>query len=309
MSSQVIAILSADNAMRNALTHCLDECGYDSYLPSANANPARAETGADTTLRQCQMAIVDLNDYPHGQVPQPQNLSAISDLPTVYLDRPLPKGQREMAFWNRQVAGKVACIHAESEYGPCNRADPVWLLLASAGGPEAVGEFIDALPMHCPVGFLYGQHISPGFETNLVTMLDGRRGFHASIAHTGQRLTPGQIAIVPADQSMFVLDGDVVLLDKQPWHGQFQPSLDALAAEYSRRNKNISGMIVFSGMGEDGRSAMRLYASSGGRVWAQAPHSCVVSSMPEAVLADQCVEFCAPPQQLAQRLASVYANE
>lgn len=304
--------------MRAALSQCVQERGYASLMLPANYSPPGKEINTGTVKSQqntrplsvgdCSMAIIDLNDYAHGRAPLPHNLEAVSDLPTVFLDSPLPKKSIELIGWNRQVARKIAFMDAENQYGPSPADAPIWLLMGSVGGPEAVSQFIDALPAECPVGFLYGQHITPGFEDHLVSMLDGRNGFQAAIAATGQRLTKGQIAIAPTNQALSLIEEDVLLVDSQPWPGEFQPSLEALAVEFSRRQKKVSGVIVFSGMGKDGSAALRLYASTGGRVWVQDPQSCVVSSMPEATLSSECVEYCASPTQLANNLAALYAS-
>jgi len=324
VSDQVIAIVSADANMRAALVDVVEKLGYPclllpepgkvSQILTAKANTlsaatlSRLKSPSPWRVSDCSFAIVDLNDYPQEFPEYDHYVERVSDLPSLYLDIPLPKEATEVDGWRRQVARKIACADAESRYGATNSKAPIWLLLGSTGGPEAIRAFIDALPLHFPVGFLYGQHINPGFENNLRSMLDGRRGYNARIASTGMRLDKGQILIAPPNQRLHLVEKDVVLVDSQPWPGVFQPSLEALVVQFSQRNKNLGGIIVFSGMGDDGSAAVRLYAGSGGRIWVQEPKTCVVSSMPDVILATNCVEYCAEPVALAQKLTTLYKS-
>ena len=298
MTAPLVAIVSSNSAMRQALQQCISRVGY-----SVLALPPQQI--AEHNCAQCTLSIVDLNPYPGvgaAEIPE-----VLAQLPALYLDSPLPKQNEQQRIWARQIAAKVACMQAQNDYGNAVPS-PVWLLLASAGGPEAVSAFIDNLPEHCPVGFLYGQHINPGFETNLVAMLHGRRGFTASLGKTGQRLAAGEIIVAPSGQRLSLLAGDTLMVEDQAWPGRFQPSLDALAVEFSHRPKNLGGVVIFSGMGEDGAKASRLYAANGGTVWAQEPSSCVVSAMPDAALATHSVSYCGQPSALAHRLAALYCG-
>ncbi len=309
--------------MRMALHDCLDRLGFPVFmLPDASqANPilrasiksnyseaslAKMQAPSPWRLSDCSLAVVDLNGYGRESAELERAIEQVGELPTLYLDDPLPKEAQQQDHWRRSLVRKLVILEAEVTLGPANPDQPIWLLIGSTGCPEAVRTFIDSLPLHLPVGFLYGQHINSGFEKNLVTMLDGRRGFQASLAKSGQRLSAGNIVIAHPTQHMSLLDNDVLLVEPEPWPGQFQPSLESLVVDFSHRKLSAGGIIVFSGMGGDGSAAMRLYASRGGRVWVQSPDTCVVSSMPEAVLASSKVELTATPEALASHLAALY---
>ncbi len=323
MSDQVVAVVSSHAGMRLALCHCLDQLGYATLVLPAqempnpilktslagNVNPAtlaRINAPSPWRLEDCSLAVVDLNDYGRESASFEQALEQVVDLPSLYLDQAPPESGLPDTNWCHQVAKKIARLHAEIQTPETSPDAAIWLLLGSTGGPEAVREFIDTLPVRSPIGFLYGQHINPGFENNLVSMLDGRRGLRAKIAETGDRLMPGYIHIAPPNQRLYVLEKDELLVENATWHGQFQPSLETLVVEYSQRPLPFSGVIVFSGMGEDGAAALRLYSSRGGHIWVQSPATCVVSSMPEAALANSHVEHNDTPEQLARLLFERY---
>jgi chemosensory pili system protein ChpB (putative protein-glutamate methylesterase) len=56
-------------------------------------------------------------------------------------------------------------------------AEHIWVLGASLGGPNAVKEFLDALPKGLPVGFVYAQYIDARFQKALIQTLS-RLGYH-----------------------------------------------------------------------------------------------------------------------------------
>ncbi|WP_345419410.1 chemotaxis protein CheB [Halioxenophilus aromaticivorans] len=296
----VIVIASEQGEVRRALTACVTGLGFG-VLVAPNVTSS-GWPGFTAELANCQLALVDLSLEADSDTTD-HWLHSLGDMPTLYLDSPLPKAEDQRAHWLRRIALKVASMLAEVTIPGGVSNDQVWLLMGSAGGPEAVAEFISALPGQCPVGFLYGQHINPGFESHLVKTLNGRNGFNARAAKTGARLQRGDIVIAPSDQRLTILANDALLIEAHPWPGRYHPSLDGIAVEFNRRPRHLGGVIVFSGMGNDGAAAARLYASKGGTVWTQAPDSCVVNAMPEAVRASGCASYSATPSELAAKLA------
>jgi two-component system chemotaxis response regulator CheB/chemosensory pili system protein ChpB (putative protein-glutamate methylesterase) len=65
-----------------------------------------------------------------------------------------------------------------------------------------------------------------------------------------------------------------------------------------------AGAIVFSGMSEDAVEGSRRIVAAGGRVYAQTPETCVVSSMVDAVCESGMVAFIGSPKELAEKLLS-----
>ena len=66
------------------------------------------------------------------------------------------------------------------------------------------------------------------------------------------------------------------------------------------------GVIIFSGMGNDGAAALPVFAAAGGRVWAQSPASAVCPAMPQAAIDTGLVQQTADPAALASALAALY---
>lgn len=221
-----------------------------------------------------------LKDIVGAPVPPPLDLAALVQPRAAPL--PLPP-QLE----GRQHAGEPA--------------SNIWVLGASLGGPNAVKEFLDALPAGLPVAFLIAQHIDAGFEDTLTKVWSRNSAFSFVKPLLGNRLGHGQIMIAPIEQVMCLTrDAEVMLFD-EPWEGPYAPSIDQVMALMADNLGQQTGAILFSGMGNDGAIAAVRMRDMNIPVWAQTADTCANSSMPDSARATGCVSFSGSPLQLAQQ--------
>ncbi len=172
-------------------------------------------------------------------------------------------------------------LHLVGEAPPARN---VWALGASIGGPPAVKRFLAALPAGTPAAFVLSQHIGGNFVAMLATQLDRACGLNVAIAHDGQRLREGDVALVPVGSDVS-FDGEGLLRLLPANAGPYAPSIDATMAAVAAGFGDRAGAVLFSGMGRDGLRGAHAVVEAGGEVWCQAPESCVVSSMVDAVTA------------------------
>jgi chemosensory pili system protein ChpB (putative protein-glutamate methylesterase) len=177
-----------------------------------------------------------------------------------------------------------------------------WVLGSSLGGPEAVKEFLDALPKGLPVGFIYGQHIDAQFVPVLAQVLARHAHFKLSMAQAGDQIRAGEVLIVPADREAIFIDGAIQFLPT-PWPGPYGPSVDQLIINTIKAFPN-AGVMVFSGMGNDGSEAMRSLQNQQMTVWAQSSETCASSAMPDACRETGGVQFSGSPKEMARHLVA-----
>lgn len=176
----------------------------------------------------------------------------------------------------------------------------VWILGSSLGGPEAVKEFLDALPKGLPVAFIYGQHIDQQFVPVLAQVLGRHAHFKLQVAEEGLGLNNGEVLIVPAEHEIEFQQGRVHCLQR-PWPGPYGPSVDQLMLN-SVASFPQAGVILFSGMGNDGAEAAQVLAEKGTVIWAQSSESCASAAMPDAARETGAVSYSGTPQELAKHL-------
>lgn len=228
-----------------------------------------------------------------------------SDAPFLVNDQAAPlSAPLALAHWRQQLLDKVdemaAAVANTSEASVA--PGQVWVLAASTGGPAAVREFVAALPAGLPLALVYVQHIDSGFDATLLQGL-GSSYYPARLCRGEQRLQPGQLLLVPADRQLRFLPLHRAMETRRPWAGRYRPAIDAVVAPLARLYQNRCGVIVFSGLGDDGALGCRLARASGAQVWVQTPASCISPAMPEAALATGAVSFQGNPTELAAQLA------
>ena len=192
-----------------------------------------------------------------------------------------------------------------------NRARVVWLLAASAGGLQSVRAFLEGLDAFYGVAFVYAQHIEAEQANQLVKMIARRTTWHAQMALDGNLLTIGSVTVVCPAQRVALSNG-LVLNSGSRWPGPYAPNIDDVAAELANEYGPDCGMIVFSGMGDDGVVGSRLIREKGGSVLVQSPSDCTVPALSEAVIKDGVFDTSGNIQQLQEafikRLSTSPAN-
>lgn len=183
-----------------------------------------------------------------------------------------------------------------------SEARSVWVLAASIGGPQAVKEFIRALPADLPIGLVMAQHIGAGFVSLLAEQLARVTDLQVSCAEEGMRVKKGQLVVAPVEKRIVFGDRGRVELQPVVQRSVYSPCIDAVMYDVVSYFGGNTGAIVFSGMGSDGLKGCRAISEQGGIVWAQDEASCVISSMADSVRAAGLVSHSASPTGLAEAL-------
>lgn len=212
--------------------------------------------------------------------------------------------------WSRQLKEKLLSVYSHLSSVEKITTRAVWVLAASTGGPEAVKTFLDALPAEMNVAFVYAQHIESGQNRALVNSVVRDSCFSGELAVQGAKLAANTLTMVPSHQRLGLLkDGTMLLKKDEHWRGQYRPSIDQVVAMVADCYGAKSGVIFFSGMGDDGKDGARLMARRGGQVWIQNPVTCASDSMPLAIQAMGCVSQIGSPKDLAARFVARYGSE
>lgn len=186
---------------------------------------------------------------------------------------------------------------------PFKTLPDVWVLAASAGGPQAVKAFLDELPSDLPLILLYAQHVDEIGSKALASVLG--RDAHLPIESLSgiHQLEPSVVYKVPVESSVNLFD-DVCVPSEQPWQGEYTPSIDQLLRKVFQCFGRRANVIYFSGMGEDGADIAEEMAAKGCQVWAQSIQSSVSAVMPESVINKGVCAKIAAPNDLARLLVA-----
>jgi chemosensory pili system protein ChpB (putative protein-glutamate methylesterase) len=224
-------------------------------------------------------------------------------------DTELTQGSPEYNDWVRRMLQRLERLSGDISLQAGGGASEVWVLAASTGGPAAVKDFLKQLPPELKVAFVYVQHIDSGQAETLVKMMSGAGRYPVSIAKQGSVLCDNTITLITADRSVNIHDNGTLVVSKNPWGGCYSPSIDQVTANVARVYRQRSGIIIFSGMGDDGAASSRLIKQQGGKVWVQSPEQSTIASMPEAAIAAGTVSFIGTPPELADALAKLKSTK
>jgi chemosensory pili system protein ChpB (putative protein-glutamate methylesterase) len=178
----------------------------------------------------------------------------------------------------------------------------VWVLAGSTGGIEAVSRFLSLVPRRQDVGFVYVQHLYLQQHPQLLRVVERHGDWPARGVDYGASLKGGWVTVPSADER-FDIDEDGVMgvVSGEGWKPPYRPNIDEVAFAIARRYRHKSGLIVFSGMGQDGCGGADAIVGEGGALWVQAPQTCAAVSMPQQVLARHPMAFAGTLEDLAEK--------
>lgn len=177
-------------------------------------------------------------------------------------------------------------------------------IVASTGGPRALGRLLSELPATFPAPIFIVQHIIPGFSVHLAKWLNSVSDLEVVEARAGEIGEAGKVYLAPAEAHLRVEQGmRIRLSDGEPVSGH-RPSGDVLLESLARHVMTDVVGIVLSGMGSDGTTGLAAVHRVGGVTMVQDRESSVVYSMPQSAIELGVVQHVVQLEDLARRLVN-----
>lgn len=151
---------------------------------------------------------------------------------------------------------------------------------SSAGGVEALSEFVSTLPEDFPAPIVAAQHLDPARESRLREILDRKSTLPVRTLgeHESLPLEGGTVFVVPSDRHVSVTDSEVFL--QEDHHGRPKPSIDLVFTTAAEVYGDRLIAVVLTGTGNDGARAVK---KAGGTVVVQNPETAAHSGMPRSL--------------------------
>lgn len=181
-------------------------------------------------------------------------------------------------------------------------------VVASTGGPAALGRILTGLPADFGIPIVVVQHIACGFVHDLAHWLDQATPLSVRVAAHGDELRPGQVLLAPDERHLELSRHGVVLLDAPPERG-IRPSGNRLLRSLAETYRERAVGIVLTGMGFDGAEGLRAVRAAGGLTLVQDRASSVVFGMPRAAIEAHAADEILPLESLALRLRELWAAD
>jgi two-component system chemotaxis response regulator CheB len=155
---------------------------------------------------------------------------------------------------------------------------------ASAGGVDALGLLLRALPGGLRAAVVIVLHIAPG-TSNLLPKLYGERcSLPLKEAEDKERIASGTVYFAPADYHLLIEPDKSFALSSEPPVNYSRPSID-LTFESAAFAYGASMLgIILTGASADGAAGLRCVRKKGGRAWVQDPAHAYSALMPAAAI-------------------------
>ncbi len=177
---------------------------------------------------------------------------------------------------------------------------PLIGVVASTGGPRALGRLLEQLPAQTPAALLVVQHITRGFTAHLARWLNEHSALTVVEAKAGERPRAGHVYLAPSSRHMVLTSAGTLAMHPGDHAEGHCPSGDALLESMARHAGRRTVGMILSGMGEDGARGLMSVREAGGFTLAQDRASAVVYGMPGAALAMGAVDEVVALDQLAR---------
>jgi chemotaxis methyl-accepting protein methylase len=172
---------------------------------------------------------------------------------------------------------------------------------ASAGGFEALEEFLLNVTTPSKLAFVIIQHLDPNHKGMMPELLQRATLMKVKQAGNRMKVQPNVVYIIPPNKDLSILHGLLFLLEPVTRRGLRLPIdffFRSLAADQHERAVGI----VLSGMGSDGTLGLRAIKENAGLSMAQSPESAKFDSMPLSAIATKLVDIVGSPKDLPENL-------
>ncbi len=177
---------------------------------------------------------------------------------------------------------------------------PVVAIGASAGGLEAMMEFLKYLPADTGMAFIYVQHLSPDHKSLLTEILSKKTKMVVQEIDDMDKIKPNNVFVIPYNKGIEVTDGHIKLIPRSDTSAAI--SIDILFSSLAEAQKERVIGIILSGLASDGTEGMKAIKQLGGLTFAQ-DDTAKFTSMPHSAIASGMVDFILSPKDMALELA------
>lgn len=180
-------------------------------------------------------------------------------------------------------------------------AFPIIGIGASAGGFEALEQFIAHIPEKCGMAFVIVQHLDPTRKGLMPELLQRGTQMKVTQVKDRTRVRPDCIYVIPPNKNMSILHGFLHLFEPSEKRGQRLP-IDFFFSSLAMDQQQKAVGVILSGMASDGTEGLRDIKGKGGLAVAQKPSSAKFDSMPRSVIDAGLAEIVAPAEELPRRI-------
>lgn len=175
---------------------------------------------------------------------------------------------------------------------------PVVGLGASAGGIEAVGEFLDAMPPDAGMTFVLIQHLPPDRESHMAEVLSRRTAMPVLQVEDGMPVEPDRVYVIRPGHVLTIREGRLHLGPRLGSPRAANRPIDDFFRSLAEEQRERAVCVVLSGMGSNGAAGAQAVKAVGGLCIAQDPESSQYPSMPRHLIDAGYADYIVRPAEM-----------
>lgn len=171
---------------------------------------------------------------------------------------------------------------------------------ASAGGLEALQQFLLYMPVNSGLSFVVIQHLSPDYKSLMADILGKNTEMMVLQAENGMAVEPNTVYLIPPKNNMTIQDGKLILT--QFVQGMLNHPIDVFFTSLAKEQRERAIAVIFSGTGSDGTNGIKSVKENGGLVVVQDPSTAKFDGMPESAINTGLVDFVLSPREVVDEI-------
>lgn len=181
---------------------------------------------------------------------------------------------------------------------------PIVAMGASAGGLEALSQFLESVPADSGLAYVVIQHLDPDHVAMLPELLQRVTRMEVIPVRDRTRVRVDTVYVIPPNREMSILHGVLHLFEAAEPRGMRLP-IDHFFRSLADDCKERSIGVILSGMGSDGTLGLRAIKEKGGLAMVQDPATAKFNGMPNSAIGFGLADIVAPADELPGRIIEI----
>lgn len=177
---------------------------------------------------------------------------------------------------------------------PHGTLERVFVLVASAGGHEAIAEVLEGVGRDSPHAFIVAIKASDG-PSMLEELLELRTPLRVALVDSVAALRPGVVYIAPQGSVLVASEASVAAEEQDVGANALDRVLESVARCWGDR----ATVVVLSGSSAPVQAGARAVLASGGAIYCQSPSTAALQDMPASVLRDVGATSVGSPKEIS----------
>ncbi|SEA44465.1 CheR family methyltransferase [Pedobacter hartonius] len=178
---------------------------------------------------------------------------------------------------------------------------PVIGMGGSAGSFHAFEKFFMHMPIKSGIAFVIVMHLDKSHVIDVAGILQPVTSMTIKEALDGVQIEPDHIYIIPPGKDMGIHNGQLLLMEAARLRGAHM-SIDYFFQSLAEDQQSNAVAIIFSGMGADGETGVRMVKEKLGMVMVQEPGTAEFDSMPVTAIQTNMVDYILSPEEMPVKL-------